>query len=166
MWAADEIEATVSGLFTTRHRLRAATGSLGEFTLPALRSDGIFRTREGRELEVRRTSWWRGEYELREGEAVLGTARARGAFRREIVVEFDGREYTLRAAGFWARRWQLLDEGGTCVLEIEPQGVFRRGAYLTIHGPVNADLLVFAYYLVHMRWQEQSAAAGAAAAAS
>jgi hypothetical protein len=49
------------------------------------------------------------------------------------------------------------------LLEVQPRGIFRRGAYLTILGPVEADLLAFVYYLVNVRWQEQTAAASAAA---
>jgi hypothetical protein len=52
------------------------------------------------------------------------------------------------------------------LLDIQPRGVFRRGAYLTILEPMNIDLLVFTYYLVNARWQEQSAAASSAAAGS
>ncbi len=69
----------------------------------------------------------------------------------------------MEPAGFWSRGWHLIDEAGTTLLEIQPRGIFRRGAYLTIIGPVDADLLVFAYYLVNVRWQEQAAVDSAAA---
>ena len=162
-WRTDEIEVDVSGLFTTRHSLQTTTGDLGELTLPAFSASGVFRAADGRELVVARTSWWRGWHELRESGVVLGTARPQGFWRRTMSVGFQGAMYELALAGFWSRAWHLVDEAGMVLLEIRPRGVFRRGAYLTIMGPVHADLLLFTYYLVNVRWQEQSAAAGAAA---
>jgi hypothetical protein len=165
-WATDEIEVEVWGLFTTHHRMQTAAGVLGEFTFPAFSMAGAFRSADGRELVVQRTSWWRGWHELREGEIVLGTARPRSFWRRTMSVGLRGLMYELAPAGFWSRGWHLIDGAGTMLLEIQPRGFFRRGAYLTIRGPVDADLLVFAYYLVNVRWQEQAATAGGAAAAA
>ena len=165
-WTAGELEVDVLGFFTTHHRIQTETGVLGECTFPAFSKGGIFRSADGRELVMGRTSWWRGWHELRENGIVVGTARPRGFWRRAMNVGFRGRVYGLEPAGFWSRGWYLTDEAGTILLEIRSRGFFRRGAYLTIRGQVHTDLLIFAYYLVNARWQEQSAAAGAAAAGS
>jgi hypothetical protein len=159
----DEIEVRVSGLFTTHHRLWTAAGILGELTLPTFGRRGIFRAADGRELTVERTSWWRGWHELRESGIVLGTARPLGFWRRAMSVGFRGAMYELEPTGFWSRGWCLVDAAGRSLLEIYPRGVFTRDAILRVMAPVNADLLVFAYYLTHVRWQEQAAAASAAA---
>ena len=164
VWPTDEVEVVVSGAFTTDHHLRTETRTLGELTLPAFRTGGVFRAGDGRELTVHRTSWWRGWHELREGETVLGTARPHGFWRRQMAVQFEGRGYVLRPAGFWTRSYHLVDAVERTLLEIRPRGGFRRGAYLAATVPVDVGLLVFAYYLVHTRWQEAAAAAGAAAA--
>ncbi|OQY20873.1 MAG: hypothetical protein B6I34_08195 [Anaerolineaceae bacterium 4572_32.1] len=66
-WMINEIDVIVSGLFTTHHYLQTATEVLGELTLPAFSKSGVFRTADGRELMVGRTSWWRGWHELRAG---------------------------------------------------------------------------------------------------
>lgn len=160
----DRIAVGVSGAFTTHHRLETAEGVLGTITFPALRARATFQAADGGELEVQRTSWWRGEYELREHNRALATSHPRGFFRREIIIEFADEVYLLRQADFWSRRWHLTDGTGLSLLEIEARGVFRRGAYITVLGPLDADLLVFAYCLVQARWQEQTAAATAAAA--
>lgn len=165
VWTADEVEVDVSGLFTTYHRLLGEAVVLGEFTFPAFSTSGIFNATDGRELVVKRTSWWRGWHEMREGGIVLGTACPRGFWRRTMSVGFLGAMYELAPAGFWSRAWNLIDEAGMPLLEIRPRGIFRRGAYLTILGPVQVDLLVFTYYLVNVRWQEQSATASTTAAA-
>jgi len=163
LWATDEIEVDVSGFFTTHHYLQTATKILGELTLPAFHSGGVFRAADGRELVVERTSWWRGWHQLREDGVVLGTARPRGFWQHTMCVGFRGLVYELEPTSFWSRGWRLVDGAGTMLLEIQPRGIFRRGAYMAIQCPVDADLLVFAYYLVNVRWQEQAAAASAAA---
>lgn len=159
----DEVEVTISGFFTTHHFLETVMGGLGELTLPALGKSGVFHSSDGRELTVEQTSWWRGWHELRENGIVLGTARPQGFWRRTMEVGYQGATYDLISAGFWSRGWLFVDKLGTVLLDIQPRGVFRRGAYITILEPVNVDLLIFVYYLVNARWQEQSAAAGAAA---
>jgi hypothetical protein len=158
-WVADAIKVTVSGVFNTHHYLEMEKEALGELTCFVFRSSGVFRDANGRELTARRTNWWRRWYELQEGETVLGSARPRGVSRRETIVQFTGQEYVLEPAGFWNRRWYLTNDERTILLEIGPRGIFRRGAYLTILDTVDVALLVFAYYLVHMRWQERASAA-------
>lgn len=169
-WLADRVEVTVSGLFKTRHLVQTATGILGELTMPAVRKRAFFRTAEGRELVIERTSWWRGTYELREDGTVLGTARPLGIFRRKNVVRFGDRDYWLIAAGFWGRIWHLVGDEpaaqGEIVATFHPRGVFRRGAILRILRAVDLDLLFFSYYVVNARRQEQTAAAGAGAGAA
>ena len=164
VWPTDEIAVIVSGAFTTHHHLRTETRTLDELTLPAFRTGGVFRAGDGRAVTVQRTSWWRGWHELREGETVLGTARPRGFWRRQMVVQFEGRGYVLQPAGFWTRSYHLVDAVERTLLEVRPRDGFRRGAYVAAPVPVDVGLLVFAYYLVHTRWQEDAAAAGAAAA--
>jgi hypothetical protein len=159
----DEAEVVVSGFFTTHHFVQTATETMGELILPAFSIRGVFHAANGRELVVQRTNWWRGWHEMREGGIVLGTAQSHGFWRRTMGIGFRGATYELRPADFWSRGWRLFDETGAIVMEIRPRGCFRRGAYLTVAKPVNVDLLTFVYYLVNVRWQEQSAAAGAAA---
>ena len=79
-----------------------------------------------------------------------------------MVLQFDGQEYTLQPEGFWKQSWTLADAEGNIVLEIQPSGVLKRGAYLTIPGAADADLVAFAYYLFFMRQQEDAAGAAAA----
>jgi hypothetical protein len=62
------------------------------------------------------------------------------------------------AAGIWSRTWHLVDEAGTVVLEIRPRGAFPRAEVLRVLQPMEVDLLVFAYYVVNARWNEQAAA--------
>lgn len=159
--ATDRIQVDVSGFFTTHHRFLSGAGELGQMTMPAARREGVFRSFEGRELVLWRKSWWRSEHELRESGMTLASARPRGFFRTEIMIEFGGQRYTLARISFWKRGWRLIGPGNVALLEVQPRGFFKRGAFLDILGEVDADLLVFVYYLVYMRWQEEAAAAAA-----
>jgi len=163
---ANAVEVEVWGFFTTHHRMQTEAGTLGEFIFPAFSAGGVFYAADGRELVVERTSWWRGWHELRENEVVLGAARPQSFWRHTMSVGFRGAMYELAPVSFWSRGWHLIDEAGTVLLEVQPRGIFRRGAYLSVLAPANADLLIFAYYLVNVRWQEHAAATGAAAAES
>jgi hypothetical protein len=166
MWTAGEIEVEMWGCFTTHHRMLTEMGVLGELTLPVFSSGGVFEAADGRNLEVEKTSWWRGWHELRENGVVIGSACPQGFWGRTMSVGFRGLMYELVPAGFWSDGWNLLDKAGMVVVEVRRWGFFRRKVCLTVHGPVHFDLLVFVYYLVNARWQEQSAAAAAGASAA
>jgi hypothetical protein len=157
----DKVQVTVSGVFTTHHFIETVMEDLGELTLPASGKRGILHSSDGSEFTVERTSWWRGWHELRENEIVLGTARPQNFWRRTMDIGYRGATYDLISAGFWSRGWLLVGQAGTVMLDIQPRGIFRRGAHITILEPVNVDLLVFVYYLVNARWQEQAAGAAA-----
>jgi hypothetical protein len=163
MWTSGEIEVEMWGCFTTHHLLRTETDVLGEMTLPAFSSGGVFKAADGRNLVVEKTSWWRGWHELRENDIVVGSAHPAGFWGRTMSVGFRGLMYELVPAGFWSDGWHLLDGMGTVLVEVRRLGFFRRKVVLTVHGTVHPDLLVFVYYLVNVRWQEQTAAAAAAA---
>jgi hypothetical protein len=166
LWTSDQIEVDVRGVFTTHHYLDIEAGTLGEFTFPAFSQQGVFQTADGRELVMQKISWLSSAHEVVEGETVRGTADRRGLLKLEIDLQFDGRAYTLEPGGLLSRDWNLFDAEGNRLLEIQPRGLLKQGAYLTLKSVVDADLVAFAYYLVHMRWQEDAAAAAATSAAA
>jgi hypothetical protein len=161
VWMLDEIEVEVSGLFTTHHHLQTRSGTLGRFKFPAFSQYAVYHTTDGRELLMQKTHWLGTAHELVEGEVVRGRGDRPGLFRRDLAIWFDGEEYSLEPEGLLSRGWYLVDASGSRLLEIQPRGIFTQGAYLTITGAIDADLVAFAYYLVHMRQQEDAAAAAA-----
>jgi hypothetical protein len=84
--------------------------------------------------------------------------------RRDIAVQFDGRDYWLEPEGILKQGWLLLDAERRILIEIQPRGVFKQGAYLMLRAPVELDLVAFAYYLVHMRRQEDASVVAATSA--
>lgn len=165
-WVTDQIEVTVSGFLTTRHSMQVGTDVLAGFTLHAFRRTGELLLANGRELTVKQTSIWKGTHEMREGGVLLGHAQTRGVFKREVDIEFGDQQYVLIPGSLWKRNWVLVDAQGIELLDLRPRGAFRRGALLTVLAEVEIDLLAFAYYLVHKRWEAESAAASGAASAT
>ena len=169
-YALDEIEVDVRGFFTTHHDFGTGLGSWGKLTFPAFANHGTFRAADGRELLMRKVHWLGSAHEFSDGGRVRGSADRAGVLSREIELLFDGQHYVLEPEGILSRGWRLTDAQGRHLLEIQPRGILRQGAYLTALGQhpemveaLSPDLLAFAYYLVYTRWQED-AAAGAAAA--
>jgi hypothetical protein len=161
--SVDEIEVTVRGFFTTHYSFHTATGEWGELTLNGFRRCGRFVYPDGRTLELCLADAWRQRYELREAGWVRGEARPKSAWRRELTVRFDERDYLLSPRGAFSRDWFLTAADGTPLLAVRPRGFFKRGAFLDILGALDGDLLVFAYYLAEKRWEAEGAAAAAAA---
>lgn len=158
------IEVEVSGFFTTHHYFRTEAGILGELTFPAFSQYGTFRTAGGRELLMQKPHWLGTAHEFVDGNLVRGTADRPGLFRQDITIRFDGKAYSLEPEGIFKQGWFLLDAEGQTLLELQPRGAFKQGAFITLWQPISIDLLAFAYYLVHMRKQEQAAVAASAAA--
>lgn len=149
---ANLVTAETSGFFTRHHRLLADGQHVGELVVHWLAARALFTDAEGRQLTMRRTSWWRREHELRDGNRLLATAVTR-ALRRNIEIMFDGEGFELRATNFWGSSWQLLDATGEPVLTLKRQQLGLR-AQIAVQAPAHSDLLAFAYYLLVTRWRD------------
>jgi hypothetical protein len=165
-WMKGKIEVDVSGFFTTHHHFETEAGHWGKLKFPAFSDHGVLRSADGRQLVMRKVHWLGSSHELIEGEVVRGTADRRGLLCRGMVIHFKGQEYLLEPEGLLSQGWYLTDTVGNVLLHIQPRGILRQGAYLSITAPMDADLVTFAYYLVHMRAQEDAAAVAATSAAA
>jgi hypothetical protein len=135
-------------------------------TIPAFGDDGSLELGDGRRWQMYKRHWLGTAYELKEGRTVHGTADRQSWLGRDLEVIFDGQVLALQRPGFWSRDWQLVDASGAKLVEIQPRGIFRQGAYLTVRSPVEAQLVTFAYYLAYRQQQEEAAATAAATSAS
>jgi hypothetical protein len=158
------IKVDVTGFFTTHHYLQAEWGDLGELTFPAFSQGATYEALDGRKITMQKSHWLGTAHEMIDGNAVRGRADRPGLFRRDIAVQFDGRDYWLEPEGVFKQGWLLLDAERRILMEIQPRGVFKQGAYLNLRDAVELDLVAFAYYLVHMRKQEDAAAVAATSA--
>ena len=157
----DQIEVIPSGFLALRYDFRSPMGALGALTLSAFRTESRFRDADGREWRMRRSHWWRREYELRADDAVVATAQGRGIRQVALDLDFQGQPYRLEPTDWWGGKWHLLDPAGTVLLEIRRRGVFRPGLVMDVLGPVAGELMAFAVYLILTSWREHAAAASA-----
>ena len=158
------IEVDVTGFFTTHHYLRAEWGEIGELTLSAFGQAATYEALDGRKVTMQKSHWLGSAYEMVEGSVVRGRADRPGLFRTDIAVQFDGLDYMLEPEGLLKQGWFLLDAERHILMEIQPRGVFKQGAYLSLRAAIELDLVAFAYYLVHMRKQEDAAVVAATSA--
>lgn len=158
------IEVNVTGFFTTHHYLQAEWGDVGELTFRAFGQGAIYHALDGRKLVMQKRHWLGHAHEMVDGNIVRGTGDRPGLFRMDIAVQFDGQEYSLEPEGILKQGWLLLDADRRLLMEIQPRGVFKQGAYLNLESSIELDLVAFAYYLVHMRKQEDAAVVAATSA--
>jgi hypothetical protein len=158
------IEVTVKGAFTTHHYLQAEWGDLGELTFPAFSRGATYEALDGRKVTMQKRGWLGSAHEMIDGGVVRGTANQPKLLRQDIAVQFDGQGYSLEPEGILKQGWFLLDAGRNIIMEIQPRGVFKQGAYLNLRSAIEVDLVAFAYYLIHMRKQEEAAAVAATSA--
>ncbi len=161
-----EIEVNTTGFFTTHHYFDTPSGNRGELVFPAFSDQGTFRRKDGHELVMHKVHWLGTAHEMLDGGTVRGSADRPGVFGRDLIIDFEGQQYRLRPEGILKDGWYLTDATGARLLEIRPRGIFREGAYLTVTSPLDENLVVFAYYLVHTRGQEEAATVAATSAAS
>jgi hypothetical protein len=157
----DQIEVQMSGLFTTHHYFQTEGETLGELACPAFAQQATFQASDGRTLGIRKANWLGSSYELVEASSVRGTANLRKVFSRDLLVHYEGADYLLRPEGVFSRDWFLVDAEGATLLEVQPRGVFKQGAFLYPRQILDFDLVIFIYYLVFTRQQEEAAAAAA-----
>jgi hypothetical protein len=165
-WGLSEIEVNVRGFFKTTHRFISSSGDLGEIVCPAFGQEGDFHGDRGKILSLRKKHWLGNAFELLEGDKVRGAAEQRRMLARDINVWFDGREYTLQPAGLLNQGWYLIDHQGLTLLEVQPQGLLKQGAYIVPSAALDADLVVFVYFLIYRRWQDDAATVAATSAAT
>ena len=156
---ADVIEVTVSGTFKTEHVFNTSSGVLGALTIKGSKGEGKFMGADEAELDFKKPSVWKNQYELQEGSVVIGTAHPPKKLKRAFQIDLEGQIYHLAPGGSKLRSWTLKNTQGQGICEILPRGGFKRGAYIKIGAEIPLKLLVFAYCLVIKRWQEESAAA-------
>ena len=120
-------------------------------------------TIQGITYTARRERPMSGAFLLESAAGVVARATKPSAFRRSLIVEHAGRQYTLRATSAFRRTFVLLD-GSTRIGSLSPEGLFTRRAAVDLPPTFPLDVRVFIIWLTAMLWKHEEAAGGAAAA--
>jgi hypothetical protein len=117
-------------------------------------------TVQGITYTARREGSISGAFVLESTAGVLARATKPSAFRRSLIVEHSGRQYTLRAASALRREFVLRD-GSTRIGSVAPEGLFTRRATVDLPPALPLAVRVFIVWLAVVLWKhEQAAAAG------
>jgi hypothetical protein len=158
-----QIEVVVTGLFTTHHDLLTCSGSLGKLRFAAFSECGVLKTKDGRELVMQKPKMLSTVLEMTEGDTLRSTADRMGLLDQRRIIEYDGAFYQMQPEGLFKQGWFLVDHENHVLAEIQPRGAFKQGALITILGPVDADLIAFAYFVFYMYTSEQAVVVAATA---
>ena len=107
---------------------------------------------------ARREGFMSGAFVLESTAGVLARATKPSAFRRLLVVEHSGRQYTLRAVSALRREFVLLD-GSTRIGSLSPEGAFTRRAAVDLPPALPLPVRAFIVWLAVMLWKHEQAAA-------
>ena len=100
-----------------------------------------------------------GAYLLKRRGSTLASAKKPSAFRREFLVEHDGRRYTLRAKSAFERGFVLLN-GTKRVGWITLESIFSYRANVHLPADLPLPVQVFVLWLVINTWRRAAASAG------
>jgi hypothetical protein len=156
-YTADVIEITVSGTFKTNHLFNSAEGILGVMTLNAGKTEAVFQGADNSILEIKKTQFWKSNFELKMENKVVGFASSPGALKRAFDLSLDEKNYVFVPGGSKLRSWTIKDIQDNKVCEFLPRRGLKRGARIRIQSETPLALLVLAYIVVIRRWQEESA---------
>jgi len=111
-------------------------------------------TVQGVTYTARREGVISGAYVLESTAGVLARATKPSAFRRALIVEHSGRQYTLRAVSALRREFVLLD-GAARIGSLSPEGFFTRRAAVDLPPAWPLAVRVFIVWLAVMLWKHE-----------
>jgi hypothetical protein len=89
--------------------------------------------------------------------AQVATAEKPSAFLRSFNVVHEGRNYVLKAASSFGRRFVLLEgEGEREIGSVRPAGLFTRKAIVDLSDELPLPVQVFVLWLTLILWKRQS----------
>jgi hypothetical protein len=114
------------------------------------------------ELQVQGTAYTarrdKSSYILESAAGILVRAEQPRKWYRELVIEYSGRQYTLRTKSMFRREFLLL-EGATQIGSIAPEGLFTRKAAAELPKEFPLFLQVFVIWLAMTLWKHAEIAA-------
>ena len=137
------------------------TRAVGDIDVSCWREKGVI-TVEGADYRVYREGLMTGDFILASDDKVLVRAKKPSAFRRAFIVEYAGKQYTLRPTSAWGRAFALLD-GDRVVGMLSPRGIFTRRAAIELPETMPLSVRIFIIWLAVIIWKRESDAQAATA---
>ncbi len=136
--------------FSVIERSRA----VAEIDVSWWREKGVL-TVDGIDYMVYREGLMSGAFILELEGAVLAHAKKPNAFRRAFIIEYAGKQYTLRAKSAFQSTFLLLD-GDREIGTLSPKGVFTRRATVDFPEEIPLPAKVFIIWLAVILWKRES----------
>jgi hypothetical protein len=99
-----------------------------------------------------------GAFTLAGAGGVLARAMKPSAFHRAFTLEYDGKEYVLKATSAWGRGFALLD-GEVQIGAVRPARALGRQARVDLPEDMPLEVRLFVLWLTLMLWKRQQQAA-------
>ena len=115
------------------------------------REEGLL-TVSGVPYRAYREAWMRGPFLLETAGTVLARAEKPSALQRRLLVEFEGRRFTLQPRSLVSRDFILLDDGAEAG-RIVPEGLLTRRAQAHLPEAMPLPVKVFLMWLVILLWK-------------
>jgi hypothetical protein len=126
---------------------------VADITLNWMREKGVL-TIEDQTYRVYREAWMSGAFVIEHAGSVIAQAEKPSMFRRELVIRHAGREYTLRPASIFGRRFVLL-QGSRRIGSLTPRGVFTRKAAADLPHDLPLPVRIFIVWLTVISWRRE-----------
>jgi hypothetical protein len=126
---------------------------LAEFSLSSWREKGVVWV-DGVDYRLYRESHF-GDFVLQHAGSVIARATKPSAFRREFVIRYKEKPYTLRAKSAFSRTYVVLD-GSTEIGSIVPENWSTRRSKVTLPDAWPLLLKSFAMWLTIIHWKRDA----------
>jgi hypothetical protein len=126
---------------------------VADIRLNWMREKGVL-TIEDQTYRVYREAWMSGAFVIEHAGSVIAQAEKPSMFRRELVIRHAGREYTLRPASIFGRRFVLL-QGSRQIGSLTPRGVFTRKAAADLPHDLPLPVRIFIVWLTVISWRRE-----------
>jgi hypothetical protein len=148
------LEAVSKAWFSWNYTITEDSRPVAEVDLSWWREEG-FLTVEGMRYHIYREKMLSGAFILEAAGMKLARAEKPSAFQRAFIIEYAGKQYTLRAKSAFSRAFVFLDDSGE-IGWIAPRGFFTRVAEVNLPEYLPLPVKVFIIWLVILLWKRES----------
>jgi hypothetical protein len=140
--------------FSWNYCVMDGTRQVAEMDVSWWRERGLL-TVEGAPYKVYREGLANGAFILETTGSVVARAEKPDAFLRRFLIEYQGRQFTLRAKSAFQREFLLFD-GQSEIGRVAPEGLFQRRAEARLPEELPLPVRVFILWLVIILWKRES----------